>query len=315
MRGLRDNPLFYFSCALIAVIALIAIFGGWIKPNGITEPYKIHIREQMVDGQIRYSAAPFAPDSTFPLGTDHRGYDLLSLMLNGLKYTLGYALLLTLFRFLAALPLALWTGATGKGGGFLRYMQWIFSAVPAFLFVYPPLAGIYFGLGLQYGDSAAPEHLRLFTFFFFLMVTFIGIFPLGYQLGERVRYYNEKLYVDVSRLMGATLRHRLIRHVLPNMSRELLFVFLSEFVQILFLFGQLAMFKIMIGGTETLIWDDDGTTKILPRIGEWNSILAYGIEHFRQAPWIILSATTGLFMLILSVQLFLGQLKKRFGSV
>lgn len=308
--------MYYFSCGLIALVLLTAIFGGWIKPHGITAADKVYLKQELVDGKIEYNSPPLPPDSTFLLGTDHRGFDMLSLLLNGMKYTLGYALMLTGFRFLFALPLGLWSGTTGKGGGSLRFMQWILSAVPAFLFLYPPLSGMYFGLGLNHGASADPVYERWFTILFIAMVTFVGTFPLAYQIANRSRFHNEKLFVDVSRLMGGTLRHRIVRHVLPNMRLELLFMSLSEFVQILFLMGQLAIFKVMIGGSETLEMDlDMGNLMDFSITGEWNSQLAYGIDHIRSFPWILLSASTALFLLILSVQLFLSQLKKRYGGV
>ncbi|WP_123041033.1 ABC transporter permease subunit [Cohnella candidum] len=310
----RGTILYYLSWVLIVLVVLTALLGSWIKPHGLSDPDKIHLHQEMVDGKMKYKSPPFEPNADFMLGTDHRGYDVFSLLLNGMKYTLGYALLLTLFRFLIALPWGVWTGTTGKGGGLLRYMQWVISAVPAFLFLYPPLAGMYYGLGLDAAAKADPSYKMLFTVTFYVMVTFVGVFPLAYQLRERARFYHDKLYVDVSRLMGGSLRHRIVRHVLPNMRLELLFLFLSEFVQVLFLMGQLAVFKIMIGGAETLEVDL-GEYMEITATGEWNSLLAYGIEYIRQYPWIILSASTSLFLLILSVQFFLAQLKRRFGGV
>jgi len=194
----RSSTGYYFSIALIVLILLVMIFGKWLMPHGITPDDKINMIQYQEDGKTRYSIPPYAPNSTFLLGTDHRGFDVPSLLLNGLKYTLGTALALTLLRFVFALPWGLWSGTTGKGWGILRSMQWVVSSIPAFVFLFPPLAGMYFGLRLDQGLKADPHYQLLFTVTFVSLVTFIGIFPLAHQVAERSRYYNCLLYTSPS---------------------------------------------------------------------------------------------------------------------
>ncbi|KIL37040.1 hypothetical protein SD71_05125 [Cohnella kolymensis] len=309
----RPTRLYYFSWAVIVLILLTAIFGGMIKPHGITDADKINLLKQQQNNQITYQKPPLPPGSTFLLGTDHRGYDLLSLLLNGLKYTLAIVLALTLLRMLFGTAWGLWVGVSGKGAFMLRAVHKVTSTVPAFLFIYPPVSGMYAALGLFFGSRANAESVMLFTVIFVLMVTFFGVIPLAYQVAERARYYNDKQYVEVSRLMGGSILHRTIRHILPNMRLELLFTTLSEFVQVIFLIGQLAVFNIIVWGSERIDLDDVGVEAVnLTSHGEWVSLLTYGMTYVRSYPWIIVSAAAALSLLVLSVQLFLNQLKKRF---
>lgn len=310
----RSSSAFYISIALIVLILLVAIFGTWLKPHGISPEDKINMIQYQQDGKTRYSIPPFSPNSTFPLGTDHRGFDILSLLLNGLKYTLGTTLALTLLRFIIALPWGLWSGTTGKGWGALKAMQWVVASVPAFVFLFPPLAGMYFGLRLDQWGKADPHYKMLFSVTFVILVTFIGIFPLAHQIAERARYYNDKLYIEASRLMGGSVFHRTVRHLVPCMRNEMLFIFLSEFMQVLFLLGQLAVFNIVLGGTETIGDSDAGYSITITTSGEWLSLIAYGSRYIRLHPWIILSVGTSFSLLFLSLQFFLSQLKRRYGS-
>lgn len=313
----RSTKTYYAAWAIAILLLLIALFGGWIKPHGITPADKINLIPAQVDGKLKYLKPPFAPDSTYWLGTDHRGFDILSLLLNGFKYTLGTALTVTVFRFLFALPWGLWSGTTGRGENALRTMQWIISAVPAFIFLFPPLYGMYFGLKLNLGVKANPHYIMMFTMLFFVMVTFLGIFPLAYQISQRAKHYNEKLFVEASRLMGGGPLHTIRRHIMPSMRFELLFQFLSEFVQVLFLLGQLAVFNIVVGGTETLEYGDFGVDYVIPVTitGEWCSLIAYGAKYVRLYPWIIVSAGTFFTAVILALQFLLSQLKKRYGEI
>ncbi|MBD0381954.1 hypothetical protein [Paenibacillus sedimenti] len=310
----RSSTAFYCSLGLIILFLLVMIFGSRLKPHEITPDHKINMIQYQEDGKTRYAKPPFAPNSTFLLGTDHRGYDMLSLLLNGLKYTMGTALLLTLLRFAIALPWGLWTGTSGKGWGVLRSMQWVVASVPAFIFLFPPLAGMYYGLRLDHGVKSDPQYLFLFTVLFIVLVTFIGIFPLAHQVAERTRHYNDKMFIEASRLMGGSFVHRTIRHLIPCMRNELMFVFLSEFMMVLFLMGQLAVFNIVLGGTETIGDDDIGYKINVTITGEWSSLIAYGAKYIRLQPWIILSVGTSFAALLLSLQFFLSQLKRRYGS-
>ncbi|MEC0230364.1 hypothetical protein [Paenibacillus alba] len=314
MKMTRSSTAYYCSIALVVVILLVMIFGTWLKPHGITPTDKINMTQYQEDGKTRYSIPPYAPNSTFLLGTDHRGFDILSLLLNGLKYTLGTALILTLSRFLFALPWGLWSGTTGKGWGILKAMQWVVASVPAFIFLFPPLAGMYFGLRLDQWTKADPHYQILFFATFVILVTFIGVFPLAHQVAERTRYYNDKLFIEASRLMGGSVIHRTLRHLVPCMRNEILFIFLSEFMQVLFLLGQLAVFNIVLGGTEAIGDADAGYSITITTSGEWLSMIAYGSRYIRLHPWIILSVGTSFAILFLSLQFFLSQLKRRYGT-
>lgn len=138
------------------------------------------------------------------------------------------------------------------------HMHRVISAVPAFLFLYPPLVGMFFGLGLNEVNKADPHDLMLFTIVYFVMMTVLGIFPLAYQIKERSSFYNRKPYVETSRLMGSSTLHIIVRHILSSMRLELLYMAISEFIIVLFLMGQLAIFNIIIGGSETLMMSEPG---------------------------------------------------------
>ncbi|MDR6550286.1 hypothetical protein [Paenibacillus qinlingensis] len=313
----KSSKLFYFACAMIIFIVLLAAFGGMVKPHGLTNADKVYLNSNIIDGKTIYETPPLHPNATYLLGTDHRGLDMLSLLLNGLKYTLAYAALLTALRFIFAVPLGMWSGTTGRGGGALRTMQWVISAVPAFLFLYPPLIGLYFKLGLNNVDKANPHNLILFNMIFLFMVTVLGIFPLAYQIAERARLYSSKPYVVASRLMGGSSFHRIVRHIFSSMRLELLYMVISEFILILFLMGQLAIFNIIIGGAETL----DMVDKLVPgeapyfiyltTTGEWTSLIAYGAKYIQAYPYLVIETGIAFTLLILSLQFFLSQFKKR----
>jgi ABC-type dipeptide/oligopeptide/nickel transport system permease subunit len=304
---------YVLAWALVVLLLVTALLGGVIKPHPIDPTHKINLKKDPDPAITKMTSPPFAPDKSFWLGTDLRGYDMLILILNGMKYTLGYALFITICRFLVALPIGLLSGGTGKGRTALSALQWITSAVPPILFIFPPLFGMYRGLGLQNSLTATSSSQQMFGIMFIALVIFIGVFPLAFQVRERARYYNDKLFVTASGIMGASLWHKIRTHLLPNMRMELLFAFLAEYVQVLFLMGQLAVLGVFLGGGETLDLDDYGLQMSLTTTGEWCALIAYSADTrtIRLYPWIVLSVGFFYTGSILIIQNFLTQLKLR----
>ena len=81
----------------------------------------------------------------------------------------------------------------------------------------------------------------------------------------------------------------------------------------LFLLGQLAVFNIVLGGTETIGDEEAGFQITISTSGEWLSLIAYGASYIRLRPWIILSSGTSFAAFFFSLQFFLNQLKCRYG--
>jgi len=113
LSRLRALPPAYLAAwILFVLLVLTAAFGTLLTPHGIGDSEKFQFRQETVGGQTVYIVPPVRPNGEFLLGTDHRGIDLLSLLLNGMKLTLGFAAVIALCRFLLGMPLGLWGGSS-----------------------------------------------------------------------------------------------------------------------------------------------------------------------------------------------------------
>jgi peptide/nickel transport system permease protein len=298
--------------ALICLLLLIvtAVAGGAMKPHEIDDKHKITMDKRMQDGNFKISFPPLAPDARYWLGTDHRGFDMLSLILNGMKYTLGATLLIVVLRFLIAVPLGLFAGVTNKGVTFITTMNKLTSSVPSLIMIYPLLISVYAGMRLNMTMPVSHPNQKIFAAIYIACIVFPGIFPLAQQVYARAQHFNEKLFVYSSKLMGSSRTRIALRHILPNMREELVFTFLSEFVQVMFLMGQLAVLGVFIGGGETLTWDF-APDMHLTTTGEWCALIAYGIKNARIYPWTIYSIVIFYTVTIFIIQFYLVQLKRK----
>lgn len=306
----KKNWKYVLAWTLIALLVAITLFGSYIMPHQLGAEHKI-VFLNAYEGAKKLSP-PLKPNSTFLLGTDHRGYDMISLILNGMKYTLGLGLLITACRFFIGLPLGLLAGASGRGRDLLKTMQWLTTSVPALLLIFPLLYGLFFGLALDTGLPADHPNIKLFSIIFMFAAVFIGTFSIAGQFAERAAFYSDKMFVISSKLMGASLWRIVFRHILPNIRSEISFAFLTEYVGVLFLMGQLAVLGIFVGGGEKVALDDVGYDMItLTTTGEWMALISYGAIKIRNYPWIILSVGAAFTISVWIVQFFLSEMKKR----
>jgi peptide/nickel transport system permease protein len=307
LAGVKKRRFHYrLSWVLFGLLVFVTLFGSYLMPHYISSADKIPYLEQVVHGVKKHVPPPYAPNGTFWLGTDHRGYDVLSLLLNGAKYTMGYALLITLLRFLLAVPLGLYAGVTGKGRNGLSTMQLITSSVPALLFIFPAIYGL---------NKVLPTNQT--DLILFVMLVVFGIFQVAHLFANRAEFFSGKLFVTASQTMGASTSRIVFRHLLPHLRPEILFAFLTELVQVLFLIGQLAVVNVFLGGGENFELDDGSpfSPKIIIQLtttGEWGGMIAYGIRMIMNYPWILLSAGVFFAVAILILTFFSKQLQLRF---
>ena len=126
------NKKLLFGMGLFFFLIVLALFGPHIAPYEKT--YSVAAAEIEKNGETVEIYSPLPPSRKHPFGTNFWGYDILSLMLHGIRYTVGAALGIAGFRVLLGGLLGLAAGTRTKkkisGGGKG------FNAVPIFLLVY-----------------------------------------------------------------------------------------------------------------------------------------------------------------------------------
>ena len=75
-RLMRERPVGAVSAAIVLLLCLVAIFADLLAP--------FHYMEMTMIDRLK------GPSSTYPLGTDHIGRDVLSRLLYGARVSLGW---------------------------------------------------------------------------------------------------------------------------------------------------------------------------------------------------------------------------------
>jgi peptide/nickel transport system permease protein len=142
------------------------------------------------------------PGGEFPLGTDHLGRSVLTQVIWGARISLLVGLAATVLAVVIGSLIGITAGYFGgrTGGLLMRFTEWFLVipflplAIALAVVLGPSIANIIFVIGI----TSWPSTARV--------------------IRAQVLTLKERLYVDRSRALGASDRHVMQRHILPNVT-------------------------------------------------------------------------------------------------
>ena len=279
---LRNTPLL-IGGFLVLVLILMIFAGPALSPNN---PFST---QGLVWIEGALTPPPFAPNETYPWGTDALGRGLMSLIFTGAQQTLTLAVLAVAARALVGVSLGALAG--WRSGGLLDRMilgiAEIIAAYPALLLTMI----VILALGIRQGMS---------TFVIALCVVGWGEI-MHYVRGEVIRIRPEP-YIESAVAVGARTPRIVGRHILPHLFSALISIIALEMGAVLMLLGELGFIGIFIGG---------GILIALPSMSvhysdvpEWGALLSNIRFQARSFPWTGLYPMLAFFLAILSFNLF-----------
>jgi peptide/nickel transport system permease protein len=276
---------FIIGAILVACLLVIAFIGPEIAPHN---PYVIE-RIQWVDGELE--RAPIDPNSTYPLGTDPLGRDLLSLLLHGTRTTLVIALLATTVRILLGLVLGALAG--WRPGGlidrFVTLVAGFFAAIPGLVLAIL----IVYAVGIRQGQIA-----------FVIALSVVGWGEVAQIFRSHVYDIRKESFIEAAQAVGLSPIEILSRHVLPNLLATMLALTSLEMAGALLLLGELGFMSVFLGSGAFLPGDPFTPNVLTFEIPDWGAMLGTNWRSFRALPWLPGAPAVAFFISILSFNLF-----------
>ncbi|MFD2445814.1 ABC transporter permease [Bacillus sp. CGMCC 1.16607] len=296
---LRINYSFYLGITLVLILVFLAIFGPVLAPHSLTET----LGTSYVDGDI--IAPPLEPFKSiiYPLGTDRWGYDLLSMVLTGIRYTIFISLAITIIKMLAGTIIGIYVGTWKETPSWMESIEVSWSYVPLFLILY------FFFNPINFNNKVELESSQLILYFI-ILTSIISIPSIISSVRKKSHEISKSVFIEAARTLGAN-RHRIIwKHIFPQMKESLLVMFILEIVYVITIMGQLALMDIFIGGT--IVRTDPTiylsiTKELSGLVGSARGNI-YGSQYILQIPLVLLLITT------LSFSLLANGLKNRYQS-
>ena len=300
---MNRNWSFWLGSLMFGFLLFFAVFGSQL-PFIDTSPADSRMRFYE-DGSM--ARAPFPPSLEDPLGTDSDGRDLLSLLIIGTRDTLRYIFMITILRYLIALPLA-YLSAPKRGLAYIITQGWnsLFSSVPA---VFSAIMIIL--LSKPVWESQTGSNLPMY--WSILLIALMEVGRVSVLLSHEIHDLSEKEYVKAGIVIGNGPLKLFKNYYLPNLSQSLIINFCNDLSRVTLLIGQLALFGFFIASKSLLL--EGGVIEISSATYDWQALLEKARSDLIKAPWIPIFPALAITFTILSFNLLGEGLRKKFDLV
>jgi ABC-type dipeptide/oligopeptide/nickel transport system permease subunit len=268
---------------MVMALILVALYAPVLAPHN---PFEMRALVR-IDGEL--TAAPFEPSEHYPLGSDVRGRDILSMLLYGARQTLVIAIVVVAAR----LSLGCIVGALAgwfPGSAFDRLAM----AAADFSAAFPPLilgAILIFLFDIRQGMVT-----------FALALCFIGWGEIAQYVRSEFIVVRGQPYIEGARAIGLTEVAVIFRHAVPNVITSLIVLAALEMSAVLLLLGELGFVGIFVGGGSMAdVGDRPAGFFDVP---EWGGMLAGSWRYIRNKFWIPLYPAAAFAFSILAFNLF-----------
>ncbi|WNS73989.1 ABC transporter permease subunit [Bacillus sp. DTU_2020_1000418_1_SI_GHA_SEK_038] len=289
------NYSLYAGSLFVSIILFLCVFGPILAPHSLTEM----LETQYTNGKVL--APPIQPfiNDSYPLGTDKWGYDLMTMILYGIRFTVFVALAVTCIKMLLGTVMGLYAGMWKKTPSWVGAFENAWSYIPLFLILY------FFMRPISFNSQLSSSTL---IGYFIMIASVISIPSIVSTVRLKTAELNKSVYIEAANVLGARKNRLIWKHIFPQMKETLLVMFILEIVYVITIMGQLSLMNIFIGGT-TVRFDPliylSVTKELSGLVGQARGNIN-GNTHILMTPLMVLLFTT------ISFSLLANGLKNRF---
>lgn len=287
----KNWPLIAGSIIILFIIFVMLFPQLFTKINPYGTQY---FKNASVDihGVYSVEGAPFPPSKDYIWGSDDLGRDIFSLIIYGTRLTITLGALITLGRFIIAVPVGIGSGSGNKiCSAIINQFIIAFSAIPALIICIIILKTNYF-TGLFKTQSVIA---------FVTILTFVGWAKPAKIISERVENLMSSAFIKGETAIGKSKFKMALENIIPHLSAELVVLFFMEIASALSMVMQLGIFTVFVGNVRMI--DDSGPLNVSFE-PEWASILGTTSTRLISAPWTVIYPALAFFVSILGFNLF-----------
>ena len=284
----RMNIQLTIGILLFAFFIVVALIGPYVAPYDLEYSKKIDYITNG-EGQRQLISSPFPPSKEHLFGTDKWGYDLLTLLLYGAKYTIFTVLFVALVRVIIGSISGILSGMRNHQPTSKRPRSVsLFSGIPIFIIIY------FIMVGITIEPVLSPTTLVFIQAVLMILLGISGVYNVIYRKTLEIKKH---AFVEAARTLGGNIFHISMKHIYPALKGNLLTIFLNECIQVLHIIGQLGIFNLFLGGTEKQYLP----TIYLSITNEWAGLIGQSRSFLYHAQWVIIFPLLAYLLLLLSL--------------
>ncbi|MFZ7946998.1 ABC transporter permease subunit [Neobacillus sp. 19] len=277
----------------LTVFLVLAAFGPYLPfvDQGLKEETM-----QMHDSKI--IIPPYPPSKDHLFGSDHKGRDLLSLLVMGTRETLLIVIVVVVIRFSLAVPLGMAAMVSRPLNAFLGGWNYILSFIPPIF-----LVALLLGIPFIFFSTHRP-------FWYVVILSSIEVGRLATMVKNDAKYVSNQLFVKAAISTGCTRVKLFTRHIFPHLKSQLITSFVNDLARVLFLLSQLAVVQLFLNQKFTSELDGSYSAE--------NISLAYPMylqtisRDIWSSYWVPLYSVLFISLMIITFLLLADGLKKHF---
>ncbi|MEW9122993.1 MAG: ABC transporter permease [Thermotaleaceae bacterium] len=258
-RSLRKNKMALLGGIVIILFFTIALCASRIAPY---DPYKVELNLQFQK-----------PNSTYLIGTDMYGRDVLSRIIYGSRISLIVAFVPTTISMLIGIILGIISGYYGGKTDF------IIMTVSDIVLSFPSLL---LAMVVMYTLGATLMNI-------FIALSIVGWAGIGRVVRSQTLSLKNKEFVEAAKAVGVKDSTIMLRHILPNCIPQLLVLFTLNIPGSILYEASLSFLGV---GAQ-------------PPASSWGLMVSNGKEYLFNAPWVAISPGIAILVIVLAFN-FLG---------
>lgn len=258
-KSFLKNKMAVLGAAVIIVIIIAAIFAPFISPHN---PYKVDFKFQFQK-----------PDSSYLVGTDMYGRDVLSRIIYGSRVSLLIGLIPTLISMVIGTVIGIIAGYYGGR------VDFVLMAISDMVLSFP---SILLAMVVMYTLGAGLLNI-------FIALSVIGWAGTARVVRSQTMSIKNREFVEAARAMGVRDRTIMARHIFPNCIPQLLVLFTLNIPSSILSEASLSFLGI---GAQ-------------PPASSWGLMVSEGKEYLFNAPWVTIAPGVAILIIVLAFN-FLG---------
>ncbi|WP_078546169.1 ABC transporter permease subunit [Litchfieldia alkalitelluris] len=291
---MNTNYLLWIGLGMFLLLILAIFLEPILTSEENLQPNRMRFQD---DGSVE--KAPFAPNKEYIFGSDTEGRGIFDMLVIGTKDTLLIIFLITLIRYLIAIPLAF--VASKKRG----ISHWLVVSLNTFFTSIPTLVAAIILVNLPF--LIFSDNRYVWCVF---ILAFIEIGRVAYIFQQQAYDLSNKEFIRVAKIQGNNHFGIIIRHYIPYFFPGIITSFFVDLGKVTVLIGQLGLFNIFV--TQQMVEVGRGLFELENGSYNWATLLASTRWSLYNAPWIPLFPALALFYVMLSFSMIGEGLKRHF---
>ncbi|MCB1408821.1 MAG: ABC transporter permease [Rhodobacteraceae bacterium] len=259
VRAFRKNRMAMVGLAFVLLLVLGAIFAPWISPH---DPYRVALDEQLLPAS-----------TTYWLGTDNFGRDVLTRILYGARISLVVGIVPSLISLMIGTMMGILSGYLGGRTDF------VVMRLADMMIAFPSLL-----LAMVVMYTLGANLLNIF-----IALALVGWASVARVVRSQTLALREKEFIEAARANGTARITVMLRHIFPNVVPTLIVLF-------------------TLAIPEAIMWESSLSflgVGVQPPEASWGLLVAKGKEYMFQAPAVAIAPGVAILLTVLAFN-FIG---------